>query len=119
MAGIAAINDRCNFQYTNALEDLRLGVSATIMKTNCIQVHQSIRPNRTALCMGTNMKKYAACEHCMDHSLHSRLHEHMFEVANALLTVSRASHNLAGITAIKNYRRSQRELLNSLEELLR
>jgi hypothetical protein len=42
------------------------------------------------------MKEYAACEHSMDHSVQPRLCEYLFEIANALLTVPRAAHTLAG-----------------------
>jgi hypothetical protein len=70
--------------------------SVTIMKMNCVQFRQSVRPNRTVSCLGANMKNYAACEHCMEHSLHPRLGEYLFKVANALLTVPRAVGNLAG-----------------------
>jgi len=52
------------------------GVSATLMKTDCVQFRQSVRPNRTVSCLGTNMKDYATCEHCMDYSLHPRLREY-------------------------------------------
>ena len=68
----------------------------TIMKTNCAQVRQSIRPNRIVSCLGANMKKYVACENRMDHSLHPTLCEYLFKVANSLLTVTRAVGTLAG-----------------------
>jgi len=42
------------------------------------------------------MKKYAAREHWMDHSLQPKLHEFRFEVENPLLTVPRAIGNAAG-----------------------
>jgi hypothetical protein len=42
------------------------------------------------------MKKHAACEHRMEHSLHPRLCEYLFEAENALLTVSRAVGNGPG-----------------------
>ena len=66
------------------------------MKTNCVQVRQSIRPNRAISCLGANMKDYATCEQCMDHSLRPRLREYLFEVANALLTLPITDGNLAG-----------------------
>jgi hypothetical protein len=63
---------------------------------NRAQFCQSIRPNRIISSLGPNMKKHAACEHRMEHSLHPRLCEHFFEVENALLTVSRAVGNGPG-----------------------
>ena len=42
------------------------------------------------------MKKHAACERRMDHSLGPMLREYLFVVANALLTVPRAVGNLDG-----------------------
>ena len=65
------------------------------MKMNCVQVRQSVRRNRIVSCLA-KMKKYAACDNWMDHSLHSRSHEYLFGVVNALLTVPRAFGNLAG-----------------------
>ena len=66
------------------------------MRMNCVQLRQSIRPNAIVPCLGANVKKYAACEDCIDHSCHPRLCEFLFEVANALLTVPRAIGNVAG-----------------------
>ena len=63
---------------------------------NCTQFCQSVRPNRTVSCLGANVKKHAACECRMDHSLGPMLREYLFEVANALLTVPRAVGNLSG-----------------------
>jgi len=65
-------------------EESRVG--ASIMNPNCVQFRQSVRPNRTVSCLGTNMKNYAACERCMEHSFHPMLREYPFEVANGLLT---------------------------------
>jgi len=76
------------------MEDL--GVSATIMKTNCVQLCQSVRPNRIVSCLGANMKEYATCEHYMDHSVHPRLCEYLFDVANAMLTVPKEVGNPPG-----------------------
>ena len=42
------------------------------------------------------MKEYATCEHSMDHSVHPRLCEYLFEIPNVLLTVPRAFGSLAG-----------------------
>ena len=66
------------------------------MKTNCAQFRQSIRPNKIVSHLRTNMKNYAACEYRMDHSLHPRSREHLFQVDNVLLTVPKAVGNLAG-----------------------
>ena len=66
------------------------------METNRVQVRQSVRPNKTVFCLGADMKKYAACERRMDHSLGPRLCEYLFEVANVLLTVPREVGTLAG-----------------------
>ena len=44
----------------------------------------------------------------MDHSLHPRLHEYLFEVENALLTLPRAVGNLAGNTIRKYGRMSEK-----------
>jgi len=68
------------------------------MKMNCVQFRQSVRPNRTVCCLGANMKKYVACEDCVDHSLHPRLREYLFEVETVLLTLPGAVGNLAGST---------------------
>jgi hypothetical protein len=52
---------RCDFEIDRLMiESSR--VSATFMKTNCVQFRQSIRPNRIVSCLGTNMKKYATCK---------------------------------------------------------
>jgi hypothetical protein len=75
------------------IEDSR--VSATF-KMKCVELYQSVRPNKTVFCLGANMKECAACEHCMDHSLHPRLLEYLFEVENALLTVPRMDDNPVG-----------------------
>ena len=67
----------CDFEMDRSMiEDSR--VSPTSMKTNYVQFRQSVRPNRAFSCPGTNMKDYATCEHCMDHSLHPRLREYAF-----------------------------------------
>jgi len=87
----------CDFEIDRPMiEDSR--VSATLMKTNCVQFRQSVRPNRTVSCLGTNMKKYATCENCVGHSLHPRLREYLFGVENDLLTWSRAVGSLADST---------------------
>jgi len=78
----------------SAMKDLR--ASATTTRTNCVQVCQSVRPNRTVSSLGANMKEYATCEHSMDHSAHTRLCEYLFEVANAMLTVPKEVGNLPG-----------------------
>ena len=65
----------CDFEIDRPMsEDSR--VSATLMKMNCVQFRQSVRPNRTVSCLGTNMKKYATRKNRMCHSLHPRLCEH-------------------------------------------
>ena len=70
------------------------------MKTNCVQVRRSIRPSRTVFCLGADMKNYTACEQWMDHSIHPRLCEYLFELKNTLLTVPRAVGPLAGISIL-------------------
>jgi hypothetical protein len=52
------------------IEDSR--ISATLMKTNCVQFRQSVRVS----CLGTNMKKYATCENRMCRSFQSMLREY-------------------------------------------
>jgi len=72
-------NVHCDFEIDRLIEDSR--VSAALMKTNCVQFRQSVRPNRTISCLGTNMEKYSACENCVDHSCHPRLREYLFEAS--------------------------------------
>ena len=43
----------------------------------------------------------------MDHPLHSKFHECLFEVANALLTVPRAVGNLAGSPILQLWTKSK------------
>ena len=42
------------------------------------------------------MKDYAACEQCVQHSMHPRWCEYLYEDTNALLTVPRAVGTFAG-----------------------
>ena len=65
----------CDFEIDRSMIEASR-VSTTFMKVNCVQLCQSVRPNRTVSCPGPNMKECAACEYCMDHSLHPRLREY-------------------------------------------
>ena len=62
----------------------------------CLVPHPVRLANMISSCLGSNMKNYAACEHCMDHSHHPMLREYFFEVANGPLTIPRATGNFAG-----------------------
>ena len=65
----------CDFEIDRSMiEDSK--VSATLMKTDCVQFRQSVRPHRTVSCPRTNMKKYATCKNRMRHSFHSMLREY-------------------------------------------
>jgi hypothetical protein len=66
----------CDFEVDRPMIEEGSRVSASFTKTNCVQFRQSVRPNRTVSCLGTNMKKYTTCKNCMCHSFQFMLREY-------------------------------------------